>query len=106
MYPYTPANGWPTLKAEAILSSARPFITFSQPSGAFTYDSTCKANILAQNTQGTTAWTGPSNVLSKRVKVNTGKPDLLFLTLPLHRLNGNNNMDSFFRQALITELAF
>jgi hypothetical protein len=106
MYPHIAANGWPTLKATAILSSARPFVTFSQPSGAFTYDSTCKANILAQNTQGTTAWTGPSNVLSKRVKVNTGKPDLLFLTLPLHRLNGNNNMDSFFRQALITELAF
>lgn len=106
MYPHIAGNGWPVLKSTAILSSARPFVTFSTPSGAFTYDSTCRANILAQNVSGTTAWTGGSTVLSKRIKVGSGKTDMIFCTLPLNRLNGNNNMDSLFRKALINELEF
>jgi hypothetical protein len=106
MYPHIAGSGWPVLKSTAILSSARPFITFSTPSGAFTYDSTCKANILAQNVNGTSVWTGPSTVLSKRIKIGNGKTDMIFCTLPLNRLNGNNNMDSLFRKALISELEF
>lgn len=106
MYPYIAGSGWPLLKATAILSSARPFLTFTAPSGAFTYDSTCGANILAQNVSGTTAWTGGSTVLSKRIKIGTGKADMIFCTLPLNKLNGNNNMDSLFRKALVNELQF
>jgi hypothetical protein len=106
MFPHTAGNGWPTLKATSILSSARPFITFSQPSGSVTYDSTCRANLSAQNTSGTTAWTGASNVMSRRLKLSNGKPDMIFLTLPLNRLNGNNNMDSLFRKALVSDLEF
>lgn len=106
MYPGTPGNGWPTLKATSILSSARPFITYIQPSGSFSYDSLCQAKLSAQNTSGTTTWTGVSNVMSRRVKLSTQKSDMIFLTLPLNRLNGNNNMDSLFRKALISELEF
>lgn len=106
MYPHVPGNGWPTLKATSILSSARPFVTFTQASGAFAYDSICRANLLAQTIQGPSAWTGVSTVLSRRLKVSTGKPDLILLTLPLNRLNGNNNMDSLFRKALVNELEF
>lgn len=106
MYPHIAGSGWPILKSTTILSSARPFVTFSTPSGAFTYDSTCRANILAQNVNGTSAWTGPSTVLSKRIKIGTGKADMILCTLPLNRLNGNNNMDSLFRKALINELEF
>ena len=106
MYPHIAGSGWPVLKSTSILSSARPFVTFSTPSGAFTYDSTCRANILAQNVNGTTAWTGASTVLSKRIKVGSGKTDMIVCTLPLNRLNGNGNMDSLFRKALINELEF
>ncbi|MES2779072.1 MAG: hypothetical protein V4651_04150 [Bacteroidota bacterium] len=106
MYPHIAGSGWPILKSTAILSSARPFVTFSTPSGAFTYDSTCRANILAQNVSGTSAWTGTSTVLSKRIKVGTGKTDMILCTLPLNRLNGNNNVDSLFKKALINELEF
>jgi hypothetical protein len=106
MYPHIAGSGWPVLKSTSILSSARPFVTFSTPSGAFTYDSTCRANILAQNVNGTTAWMGASTVLSKRIKVGTGKTDLIVCTLPLNRLNGNGNIDSLFRKALINELEF
>jgi hypothetical protein len=109
MYPHIAGNGWPTLKATTILSSARPFYTFSQPSGTFSYDSLCRADLLAQNTSGTTPWqypTAPSNVMCKRNKISTGKADLIVMTLPLNKLNGNNNMDSLFKMALVNELEF
>jgi hypothetical protein len=106
MTPYIAGAGWPVLKATTILSSARPFVTFSASSGTFTYDSICGANLLAQSTSGTVPWTGPSNVMSKRKKLSNGKTDMIFVSLPLNRLNGNNNMDSLFRKALIGELEF
>jgi hypothetical protein len=109
MYPHVAGSGWPTLKSTAILSSARPFYTFTQPSGTFGYDSLCRADLLAQNTSGVTPWvypTHPTNIMSKRTKISSGKTDLIFLTLPLNKLNGNNNMDSLFRKAIINELEF
>jgi hypothetical protein len=109
MYPHIAGNGWPTLKATTILSSARPFLTFQQPSGTFAYDSICRADLLGQNTSGTTPWQypdQPANVMSVRKKVSNGKTDMIFLTLPLNKLNGNNNMDSLFKKALIGELEF
>lgn len=99
-------SGWPVLKASSIISNARPFITFPTSSGAFTYDTLGSANLLAQNTNGTSPWTGVSNVMSKRIKISTGKPDMVFISLPLNRLNANNNMDSLFRKVLIGELQF
>jgi hypothetical protein len=109
MYPHVAGNGWPTLKSTAILSSARSFLTFQQPSGTFAYDSICRADLLAQNSSGVTPWVypdKPTNVMSKRKKIVTGKTDMIFMTLPLNKLNGNNNMDSLFRMALINELEF
>jgi hypothetical protein len=109
MIPHIAGSGWPTLKSTTILSSARPFYTFAQPSGTFSYDSLCRADLLAQNTSGTTPWqypTMPCNVMSKRKKLSTGKADMIMMTLPLNKLNGNNNMDSLFRMALINELEF
>lgn len=109
MYPHIAGSGWPTLKATSILSSSRPFLTFEQSSGTFGYDSICRADLLAQNTSGVTPWqypTNPANVMSKRKKMSTGKTDMIFMTLPLNKLNGNNNMDSLFRKALIQELEF
>lgn len=107
MNPYPSLGaGWPVLKSTSILSNARPFYTFTTPSGAFTYDSLYTANLLGQNTTGTLAWNGVANVMSKRIKVSTRKPDLVFSSLPLHRLNGNNNIDSLLRKVLIDELEF
>ncbi|MES2559237.1 MAG: hypothetical protein V4590_05830 [Bacteroidota bacterium] len=108
MYPHIAGSGWPVLKVTSpvLPSPARPFKTFTTPSGAFTYDSICGANIRAQSQSSTVVWTGASNVLSKRIKVGTGKTDMVFCTLPLNLLNGNNNIDSFFRKALINELEF
>jgi hypothetical protein len=108
MYPHVAGSGWPTLKATTILSNARPFYTFAQSSGTFGYDSICRANLFAQGATPPT-WTypnNPCNVMSSRKKVSTGKTDFLFVSLALQSLNGNNNIDSFFRRALIQELEF
>lgn len=99
-------TGWPTLKSTSIISSARPFITFSSSSGVFGYDSLYRANLITTSTQGTEVWTGPSNIMSKRTRVSTGKADIILTSLPLQRLNGNNNADSLFRKIFIDELAF
>ncbi len=103
--PYA-TGGWPLLKSTAILSNSRPFYTLTTSSGLYSYDSIYRANLINQTTSGTTAWTGPSNVMSKRKRVSSGKSDLIFFSLPLHRLNGNNNVDSLFRKVLIDELGF
>lgn len=102
----TSGSGWPTLKATSIISNARPFVTFTSPSGTFGYDTLCTANLLAQSTSGSQPWSGLSNIMSKRIRLSTGKTDMIFATVPLNRLNGNNNMDSLWRKALIEELGF
>jgi hypothetical protein len=106
MTPHESGSGWPILKSTSIISNSRPFITFSGSSGLFSYDSLCRANLINQTTLGTAAWNGPANVLSMRKRVATGKADLIFCSLPLQRLNGNNNIDSLFRKALLEELEF
>ena len=34
------------------------------------------------------------------------KTDIVTLTAPLHLLNGNNNVDSFFQKVVLSELEF
>jgi hypothetical protein len=104
--PHNLGSGWPILRSTSIISNSRPFITFSGTSGLFSYDSLCRANLINQTNLGTSAWNGPSNILSARRRVSTGKADLIFCSLPLQRLNGNNNIDSLFRKALLDELEF
>lgn len=97
---------WPTLKATSIITYPRPFITYAQSTGLFNYDSLARAELLSFGPGGAPAWTGPSNVLSKRIKAQTGKTDFVTLTVPLNQLNGNNNVDSFFKKVVIEELEF
>jgi hypothetical protein len=44
--------------------------------------------------------------MSKRINTQNNKPDFITLTVPLHLMNGNNNVNTFFREAVINELSF
>lgn len=98
-------NGWPVLKSSAILSNIRSFTVPPVSSGVFSYDSLYRANLITQGPSGITPWTGASTVMALRKK-SSGQTDIVFSSLPLHRMNANNNIDSLFKQALITELGF
>lgn len=97
---------WPVLKASAIISNARPFISPLTASGTNTYDTLYSAQLITQGSSGVNPWVGQSNVMSKRISLKTNKPVLLFLSLPIHLLNGNGNANLFLERALKAELEF
>lgn len=99
-------NTWPVLKASGIITYPRPFTTYTQSTGLFSYDSLARAELRSFGPGGAQVWSGPSNIMSKRINVQSGKTDFVTLTVPLHLLNANNNVDSFFKKVVIDELAF
>jgi hypothetical protein len=99
-------SGWPELKATTIITLPRPFNPYANSTGLFTYDSLTRAELRSFGPGGAPAWTGPSTVMAKRINTQRGKADFVTLTVPLHLMNGNNNVDSFFKQVVITELGF
>ncbi len=103
----TPYNAsWPMLKATGIVTYPRPFYTYTSSSGLYSYDSLASAQLKSFGAGNPVAWTGPSNVMAKRNNTQTGKTDFVTLTVPLHLMNGNNNVDSFFNKVVINELQF
>lgn len=98
--------GWPQLKYNGSISVARPFLTNNTSSGVFSYDSLMNATVKIQSSSGSPFWTGYTTTMSRRVKIATGKTDLIITSLPLQNLNGNNNMDSLFKKVFIDELSF
>lgn len=98
--------GWPVLQYSGSISAARPFLTNPTSSGLYRNDSLMNAVIRVQTATGSPLWDGPSTMVSRRVRIATGKADMILNTLPLHNLNGNNNVDSFFRKVFVEELSF
>lgn len=99
-------GNYPELRATSIITFPRPFISYSGTSGLYSYDSLARAELRSFGPGGTVAWTGNSNVMSKRINTQNNKPDFITLTVPLHLMNGNNNVNTFFREAVINELSF
>ena len=99
-------TNWPKLKATGIITYPRPFYTYASSSGLYTYDSLASAQLRSFGPGGAPAWTGPSNVMAKRINTQLNKTDIVTLTAPLHLLNGNNNVDSFFQKVVLSELEF
>jgi hypothetical protein len=97
---------WPVLKASAIVTFPRPFNTYKQSTGLFSYDSLSRADLRSFGPGGALPWTGTSTVMSKRINVQAGKTDFITLTVPLHLMNANNNVDSFFKKVTVDELQF
>jgi hypothetical protein len=100
------SGGWPILKYNGSIAVARPFNTNTTSSGIFSYDSLVNATIRIQTSSGSPYWTGGSTVMSRRVRIVSGKADMVISSLPLQNLNGNSNMDTFFRKVFIDELSF
>jgi hypothetical protein len=99
-------TNWPVLKATGIITYPRPFYTYTSSSGLYTYDSLASAQLRSFGPGGAPAWTGPSNVMAKRINTQINKTDIVTLTAPLHLLNGNNNVDAFFQKVVLSELEF
>jgi hypothetical protein len=64
------------------------------------------AAITIQRSSGSVLWQGINNVMSKRIRINDNKSDLILTTLPLQNMNANNNADSLFKKIFIDELEF
>lgn len=104
LQPYN--STWPTLKATGIITYPRPFFNYTASSGLYTYDSLASAQLRSFGTGNPVVWTGPSNVMGKRFNTQKGKTDFITLTVPLHLMNGNNNVDSFFKEVVVNQLQF
>jgi hypothetical protein len=99
--------GWPVLRTSQLVNrSVRPFKTYTISSGVFRYDTLMNAAITIQRSSGSVLWQGINNVMSKRIRINDNKSDLILTTLPLQNMNANNNADSLFKKIFIDELEF
>ncbi len=97
--------GYPILKSSSIISSARPFLK-AIDNGSSKFVDVYTGDLIVSTTSGPVSWTGPSVVCAKRVDATTNQTNFIFLSMPLERLNGNNNLDSLFKKVLIQELGF
>jgi hypothetical protein len=101
------STGWPVLRSSQLVNrSVRPFKTYTISSGVFRYDTLMNAAITIQRSSGSVLWQGINNVMSKRIRINDNKSDLILTTLPLQNMNANNNADSLFKKIFIDELEF
>jgi hypothetical protein len=99
-------NTWPTLKCNIIISSVKPFFTQSTSSGTSNFDSLYKASLITLGPGGAKPYFGQSNVVSKRISLKNNKTVLVFMSLPIQSLNGNNNANLFLEKILKDELEF
>ncbi len=98
-------NGYPVLKSTSIISSARPFLKAIDNGTSKFYD-VYSGELIVSTPTGPIQWTGPSIVCTKRADANTNQTNFIFISMPLERMNGNNNIDSLFKKALVQELGF
>jgi hypothetical protein len=99
-------NTWPTLKCNTIISSARPFFTQTTSSGTSSFDSVYNAKLITLGPGGVKPFTGQSTVVAKRISLKYKRPSLVFMSLPIQNLNGNNNANLFLEKVLKNELGF
>ncbi len=62
--------------------------------------------LIVSAPSGPKAWNGPSVVCAKRTDATTNQTNFIFISMPLDRVGGNNNLDSLFKKALVGELGF
>lgn len=98
-------SGWPNLKSNAILSSARPYFK-ALDNSQYTFADLYKAEHTVTTPGGPLIYAGPGSVFTKRTEIAGSKTNMIFTSLPLERLDANNNRDSIFRKIFIDELNF
>jgi hypothetical protein len=65
-----------------------------------------KASLITLGPGGAKPYFGQSNVVSKRISLKNNKTVLVFMSLPIQSLNGNNNANLFLEKILKDELEF
>ncbi len=98
-------SGYPTLKSSGIISSARPFLKAIDNGNALFQD-VYTGELVVSTQTGPVNWTGPAVVCAKRVDAGSGQTNFIFTSMPLDRMNANNNLDSLFKKVLVDELKF
>jgi hypothetical protein len=98
-------SGYPVLKAGSIISSARPFLK-AIDNGNNSFVDVYNGELLVSTPNGPLSWTGPSVVCAKRENAITHQANFIFTSMPLDKMNANNNIDSLFRKAMVEELGF
>ncbi|MFY7733491.1 MAG: hypothetical protein ACOVSR_08395 [Bacteroidia bacterium] len=99
-------NTWPTLKCNTIISSARPFYTQTASSGTSNFDSLYNAKLITLGPGGVRPFNGQSTVVAKRISLKYNKTAMVFMSLPIQNLNGNNNASIFLEKVFKNELGF
>ncbi|RYD73197.1 MAG: hypothetical protein EOP53_20555 [Sphingobacteriales bacterium] len=89
-------QNWPDLKAEKIVSSARPF--YEEFGATPLYD----AEITRSSSSSSEVWSGKSVIMAKRNGSN-GKANFIICSLELDNLNGNGNMPQLFKKLFVDE---
>lgn len=97
-------NSWPILKCTSFNFIARPFFTQTTSSNTSRFDSLYFGKI--STFQPLSPWIGQSTVIAKRISLKYNRTDMIFTTLPIQYLNGNNNANVFLEKVLKTELGF
>jgi hypothetical protein len=98
-------SGYPILKSTIILSSARPFLKAIDNGNSKFYD-LYNGELIVSTGTGPVNWIGPSVVCAKRADATTNQTNFIFTSMPLDRMNGNNNIDSLFKKVLVLEMGF
>jgi len=99
-------SGWPGLSSNSPPFVCRPLYKADNNQN-YNYEYIYNALI---NVSGSInkAWQQPdsTNVIAKRIKVSNSKTDFILTSVPLEKINGNNNIQQFLDKALKTELGF
>lgn len=103
----SPVNpNWPRIKSSQIIPSARPF-ELPEATPTVGFDSLYAGGIIESKAgQSPAPWTGKSTVIAKRWSKSNNQTNFVISSIPLERFNGNNNMDSVFKELFINQLGF
>lgn len=102
------AAGWPVLKfVTAGAPIVRPIFKFDD-NGSFTYQYLYNSTIKITGGGPSYDWASvdSTNVVVAKKTASNGKTNFIFSSIPLEKLNGNSNIDLFFKKVLIDELSF
>ncbi len=100
-------SGWPTLSANASPFIARPVFKFdNSPTHSYEYIYNGQITITGVGANPSWKQADSTNLILKRTNNSLGKTDFIFSSVPIEKLDGNSNIDLFFKKALKDELGF
>ncbi len=100
------SSSWPNLASNSPPFVCRPFYKADNNQN-YNYEYIYNALInVSGNINKAWQQTDSTNVMAKRIKTSNNKTDFIITSVPLEKINGNNNIQQFLDKALKTELGF